>query len=60
MQKKYRNQKGFAAAVTLLLAAVLATISYQIIKIGIIGVKVNTEKQILDTWRNLKMILICQ
>ncbi len=49
MQKKYRNQKGFAAAVTLLLAAVLATISYQIIKIGIIGVNVNTEKQILDT-----------
>ena len=49
MQKKYHNQKGFAAAVTLLLAAVLAVISYKIIEIGIIGIKVNTEKQALDT-----------
>ena len=49
MQKKYHNQKGFAAAVTLLLAATLALISYKIIEIGIIGINVNTEKQILDT-----------
>ena len=49
MQKKYHRQKGFAAALTLLLAATLALISYKIIEIGIIGINVNTEKQILDT-----------
>lgn len=43
------NQKGFAAAFTLLLAATLAVISYKIITIGLIGIRVNTEKQLLDS-----------
>ena len=49
MQNKRKNQKGIAAAITLLLAATLALISYKIIEIGIIGINVNKEKQILDT-----------
>ena len=49
MQNKRKKQKGIAAAVTLLLAAVLALVSYKIIEIGIISVKVNAEKQVLDT-----------
>ena len=49
MQKKYHKQKGFAAAVTLLLAAVLAALSYKIIFIGRISINVAKEKQSLDT-----------
>ena len=49
MQNKRKKQKGIAAAVTLLIAAVLALVSYKIIEIGIISVKVNAEKQVLDT-----------
>ena len=48
LQYKKRS-KGFASAVTILLAAMLALLSYKVIQIGIIGVNVNTEKQILDT-----------
>lgn len=48
MQKKYHKQKGFAAAVTLLLAAVLAVLSYKIIFIGRISINVAKEKQALD------------
>ena len=48
LQYKKRS-KGFASAVTILLAAILALLSYKVIEIGIIGVNVNTEKQILDT-----------
>jgi uncharacterized protein YegL len=43
------KSKGIVAAVILLLAAVLALISYKIIEIGAIAIKVNTEKQLLDT-----------
>jgi uncharacterized protein YegL len=49
MQNKRNKEKGFVAAVILLLSAVLALISYKIIGIGIIGINVNTEKQILDS-----------
>jgi len=50
--KNHRHRsksKGIAAAITLLLAAVLALISYKIIEIGGIAINVNTEKQLLDT-----------
>ena len=49
MQKKYLNERGFAAAFTLLLAAVLAVLSYKIIFIGSIGINVAKEKQALDS-----------
>jgi uncharacterized protein YegL len=48
MQKKLRNEKGFASAVTLLLAAVLAVLSYKIIMIARIAINVAKEKQSLD------------
>ena len=49
MQKKYHKQKGFAAAITLLLAAVLAVLAYKVVFIGRISINVAKEKQALDT-----------
>lgn len=48
MQKSHHNQKGFAAAVTLLLAAVLASIAFLVIDFGRISLNVANEKQTLD------------
>jgi uncharacterized protein YegL len=48
MQKKYYKEKGFAAAVTLLLAATLALIAYLVIDFGAIAINVANEKQTLD------------
>ena len=48
MQKKYHKQKGFAAAITLLLAAVLAVLAYKVVFIGRISINVAKEKQALD------------
>lgn len=48
MQKKFDKQRGFASAVILLLAATLALIAYKVIDIGIIGINIANEKQVLD------------